>query len=339
MSDNGFDSEVKSKLAQVISDLKNSGKIGAEDVQGMRMLVFGDGYISISEAEALFDLNANCYPRDVSWNLFFIEALTDFMVRQVEPSGYVTVENSGWLISMISKDGCVESDTELDLLINILDQAKWSPESLVSFALNQVKQAVIEGDGPIAKQNNLVRGFVGETEVNLLRKILYAFGVDGGLAITKTEAEILFDINDATADAENHPNWSDLFVKAIANHIMSGSGYAVPNRQEALRREVWLDSEDTTGGFLSKMISRGGTRIFESYVEQSPEEAALARLEEQRLEIITGEKITGSEAAWLIDRIGRDGIFHENEKALLIFIKEESPDLHPSLKPLLEKAA
>ncbi len=339
MSFNGSDSEVKSKLAKVLSDLKDSGKIGAEDVQKMRMIVFGNGHVSVDEAVALFDLNDTCYPRDVSWNEFFIEALTDYVVQQSEPSGYVTAENSQWLISMIAKDSHVESDSGMELLINILDKAKWSPESLVTFALDQVKNAVIKGQGPIANGHHLIPGVVGQSEVNLLRKILYAFGGDGNLAITKNEAEVLFDINDATADAQNHPSWSDLFVKAIANHIMSGSGYRVPSREEALKNEAWLDSEETTAGFLAKMFEGGFSKIFEVYTEQSREEAALARLEEQRLEIITGEKITRSEAEWLIDRIGRDGDVHENEKAVLRFLRDNSPDLHPSLKPLLEKVA
>ena len=49
--------------------------------------------------------------------------------------------------------------------------------------------------------------------------------------------------------------------------------------------------------------------------------------------------IEDQEAQWLIDRISHDGRMHENEKALLRFLREESPDIHPSLKPWLEKVA
>ena len=34
-----------------------------------------------------------------------------------------------------------------------------------------------------------------------------------------------------------------------------------------------------------------------------------------------------------------DGVIHENERALLRFLKEESPDIHPSLRTLLDTAA
>ena len=38
---------------------------------------------------------------------------------------------------------------------------------------------------------------------------------------------------------------------------MCASGYSVPSRQEALRRERWLGERDGTPGFISKMVSGG----------------------------------------------------------------------------------
>jgi hypothetical protein len=51
------------------------------------------------------------------------------------------------------------------------------------------------------------------------------------------------------------------------------------------------------------------------------------------------EVVTSDEVRWLADRIGRDGVIHENERALLVFLREESPDIHPSLRTLLDTAA
>jgi hypothetical protein len=50
------------------------------------------------------------------------------------------------------------------------------------------------------------------------------------------------------------------------------------------------------------------------------------------------EAIDEAEAAWLLKRIGEDGIIHDCEKALLAFIVENSPKVHPSLVPLFERA-
>ena len=70
-----------------------------------------------------------------------------------------------------------------------------------------------------------------EILLELLRRMLYAFGGDGNVAVTRAEAEVLFDINDATADAEPNPAWTDLFVKAIANVVMAASGQQPPNQR------------------------------------------------------------------------------------------------------------
>ena len=39
-------------------------------------------------------------------------------------------------IERISRDGRVETKTELELLVNVLDKARWAPQSLVRFALD-----------------------------------------------------------------------------------------------------------------------------------------------------------------------------------------------------------
>jgi len=49
--------------------------------------------------------------------------------------------------------------------------------------------------------------------------------------------------------------------------------------------------------------------------------------------------VTAEEAEWLARRMGRDGALHQNEKALLRFIRDESPAVHPSLQTLIASAA
>jgi len=322
-----------------VQEIANKQSISADDVLTLRREVFGDGIVSEAEAELLFRLNENCPKQDPKWVEFFLEGLTDFVVHQAEPDGYVSESNANWLIERVGKDGRVDTETELELLVKVVDTAKSSPEHLVAYALEQVKVGVLEGEGPIARNRELQPGVIGEAEVDLLRRILYAFGGDGNIAITRAEAEILFDLNDATVEAENHPAWSDLFVKAVANFLMAASDYVVPTRQEALRHEDWLDEEqDGIGGFMSKMLSGGLKGIWHAY-RQDEDVERYARLFGRENMIKHSEKISGVEADWLANRIGRDGQFHENEKALIEFIKTESPNIHPTLKPLLERVA
>ena len=65
----------------------------------------------------------------------------------------------------------------------------------------------------------------------------------------------------------------------------------------------------------------------------------LARLEHQRIEIITNEAITEAEAGWLCERIGRDGRLTPNEAALVAYLKQESPAMHPDLQAAVDRLA
>ena len=45
-----------------------------------------------------------------------------------------------------------------------------------------------------------------------------------------------------------------------------------------------------------------------------------------------------TEANWLIEHIMKDGEQNDNERALLRFLRDECPDLHPSLKRMVDAA-
>ncbi len=321
-----------------VDDIIARGSVGDMDVQRLRALYYMDGVIGPEEADALFRINDACRAQATPWTDLFVEALTDYVVNQAQPEGYVTAQNASWLIDKIGRDGIVKSNSELELLVNVLDKARWSPASLVSFALEQVKHAVISGEGPLRAGGALEAGRITGAEIDLLRRILFAFGGDGSIAVTRAEAEILFDINDACAQAPANAAWSDLFVKAIANVVMGASGYKVPSREDALRRERWLEERGELS--LSNMLAgmtRGLAGVWGGYREQSSEERAIARLERQRIEIVTNEAITEGEVEWLAERIGRDDKLTESERALLMFLRRESPNVHPKLQSLLER--
>ena len=50
------------------------------------------------------------------------------------------------------------------------------------------------------------------------------------------------------------------------------------------------------------------------------------------------QAIDADEAAWLIDRIERDDVLHDNERALLEYIKSRATSVHASLTPLFERS-
>lgn len=308
-------------MPEALARMSKAGRISAEDVLAMRRQVFTDGVVQSHEAEWLFALNDACHDCAPAWREFFVEALVDYTVNQAEPHGYVSPENADWLIDRISRSGRVETPSELELLVETLEQARSSPDNLAGFALAQVRRGVVEGGA-----------CVGKAEVELLRRILYASGGAGNIAVTRAEAEALFDINDNTRAADNDPAWADLFVKAIANHLLAGHGHAVPPREVALARARWLD--EPGGGFFRSMAS-GLSSLWQGYREPDAEEA---RAERQLAAIRSAERLDAGEARWLAGRLGRYGELRDHEMALIHFLAEESPDIDPALAPLLEKA-
>ncbi len=325
----------------LVDEIVRRGSIKDVDVLRLRSAVHGDGIISAEDAEALLKLNEACPVQDAAWPEFFIETLTDYLVNQAQPEGYLTIDGAKWLIGRVSKDDTVARKTELDLIVNVLDKSRWSPVSLSRFALAQVRRAVVEGDGPLRAGQTVEKGRISEPEVELVRRILYAFGGDGNVAVTRAEAEVLFEINDAIINPAANPAWTDLFVKAVTNVVMAASGQAVPTREEAMRRDAWFAErgELSPKSLIAAMVTSSIDAVRSAYQEQSPEERALARLEHQRIEIITNEVITQAEAGWLCERIGRDGHVTPNEAALIAYLKKESPNIHPDLLARVERLA
>ncbi|TPJ34362.1 hypothetical protein [Mesorhizobium sp. B2-8-3] len=329
-------------MSAPVAGLTSKNKITAEDVTMLRREVFADGVVGRGEAEALFALDQTARDKCGEWAPFFVEAVTDYIVHQEKPEGYVSEQNADWLVRTISRDGMVDSRTELELLVHVLEEAKSSPGQLSAYALEQVAHAVIDGKGPLMLGGDLVPGLIATAEVDLLRRILYAYGGDGNIAITKAEAEILFRINDRTAAAENDPSWNDLFVKAIANYVMCSAGYEPPTREVALRHETFLDeAAPTLGGFFGRMVSGGLAGILGAYQSPGDIEAEWeARNRATEALARRAETIDASEAEWLTERVGGgQRPLRDNERALLTLIRHASPEIHPALKPLLDKVA
>ena len=69
------------------------------------------------------------------------------------------------------------------------------------------------------------------------------------------------------------------------------------------------------------------------------DEASAARNQAMELEERRAETVEANEASWLVERIGRDGVLHENERALVAYLKQESPYVDPTLESLFEKVA
>ena len=329
------------QLNNAMASMAKKSSLSADDVLAMRQEVFADGLVDRAEADALFAIDRSIKDKASEWPDFFIEAITDYLVMVEVPKGYISEYNAAWVIRAVSSDGVVDAKVELEMLMRCMEKATSMPASLSAFALRQVQKLVVEGVGPLAEGRDSTPGVVTADDVKLMRRVLYAYSGQGGLGISRPEAEVLFDINDQTAEAQNDPAWTDLFSKAIAFSLMASISHVAESREEALRREEWLaDTSVSATDFMASVFS-GGLRQFgkKMVANNSIQEAYRQRNEAFEKENATSEKVDAVEAEWLVERIGRDGKLHANEIALIEFLKQESDALHPSLQPLLNKVA
>lgn len=317
----------------LIDDIRRNNRMSDDDLLKIRRAFGRDLVLTTPEADILFGLNS-VSDKPEGWAPYFTSVLAAYVDDREAPDDYVSESSAAWLIGRISEDGVVETETELKLLLNVLKLARHVPDMLQEFALDQVRLAVLYGQGAVSNKM-LTPGLIGEAEVALLRSVLYAGSGDGGVGITRTEAEILFALNDATSGFANHPSWRMLFVHAIANYLMVISAPVVPTPSEALNRENWLKSES---GLFGHNIFGSFKALFDQRLEEKQSDGSGGYANLDLNEVARAEEIDLSEAKWLIDHLMRDDKQDENEAALLAFIKAECPDIDAALTPHLNAA-
>ena len=248
--------------------------------------------ISRAEAEALLSLDRTQKNSAASWRDFIADAIADHLMS-TEPAGIITPEKADWLITALAPSGVIETVTAIETLLRAMEAAREAPSSLAAFAIRQAQAAIIKGEGPaIGPRPHFSRVIDGE-DTALLYRILIAAGGADGVAVSREEAEALFDLHDATARSTNDPAFDGLFYRAIAHHALHASGEEVAPRQAAL----------APGGAL------------------------------------TNSAPNAEQAAWLSERIMRDGRPTMAELELLRFLGAEAPRPNLSIRRLLDSAA
>jgi hypothetical protein len=327
-------------LNEVFAQVRVSGEIGPEDALKARRSIYGGGPLSADRVETLLRIDEAADRADPAWQALLVEAGVDYLVHEREPVGVIDHAKAGWLLDRIAADGRIKTARELELCVRLLEVARSAPESLVVLALHQVRAAVVDGDGPLAGIADADPGRVSRHETDLVRRILFAAG-DGssaGEAISRAEAEVIFDINDAALGSNNDPQWPDLFVKTVANCVMAVSGYQAPPRQVALAADQVASngSRGAEGGGFFGHLAESLRHILDLYTPSHTRLWATPAADEDDQR---HESVDRGHAVWLARRIARDGVLDENEKALLRFIRDEAHTVHPALRELITQAA
>lgn len=133
-------------------------------------------------------------------------------------------------------------------IVAAIEQAPHLASGLAVLALEQVRRGVVTGEGETTRGRVHFSRTIDATDAAMCEMILIAGGGDTGKPVTREEAEILFDIHAAGCDREDNGHFDDLFIKAIAHHVLAAAGHVVPPRAAALARTTaigdWATPEE-----------------------------------------------------------------------------------------------
>jgi len=100
------------------------GEIAPEDVARLRRDIFGDGFITREEADALFALERATNAKCPAWTSFLVEAITDHIVWQSRPTGVVNEAQGEWLVARADEAASLNG---LAVLVNVIAEAHRVP--------------------------------------------------------------------------------------------------------------------------------------------------------------------------------------------------------------------
>jgi hypothetical protein len=227
-------------LAKLEAEIRENGWINADYVLRLRRAVYQDGSIDRDKAACLFRLNRRVLASDPAWAEFYVEALTDFFYWRNGSDSILTEDAERMLFEWLGPRPTVDDATELRLLLNLIFRTHCCSERFRSYVLKAVEHSVLSSDHALFGYADRRAGAIDKADVEVIRRLIYGSGSQRGMAISRVEAEFLFDLNRATAGADNDPAWRDLFVKAITMHILHGGDS--PDRVDE-QEAVWLSGQ------------------------------------------------------------------------------------------------
>ena len=325
--------------AAVAKSFVNGTAVPETAVQ-VRKVIYGHEPLRASDMDLVFEVARKAGPNPCrEWTQLFSEAVTDYLVRQAGPNGYISNGKASWLMAQFQKGGGICTKAEFAMLIDVMTSASGVPPALSAFALDEIKTAILNGRRGAFTDEDHPKGIVTKPDVEALRAVLFAATPGSACHITQEEAEVLFDIADATADGNADASFDDLFARAIANYLMAISLHA-QSASEELHREKWLDEREKLPGFFARIMGKASEMSFldtlKSPLELADEDMAKRNADDER-ERAESEMVTDAEAQWVLAHLTRDGKLSSAEKHLLTWLSAEGHALPASLKALVDQ--
>lgn len=328
------------EVSNLAARLAEAGQVSDGDVLALRNLVWREDGISLEMLDALFLVNDRCAPASPAWIDFFAEAVEHALLHQTPPPGFLDEDGARWLRAKIDRDGRVATLGEIELLVSILENAENAPESLKAYALAQIEATITSGVGPTRGPGPIRPNCVDDAEVQLLRRLIFAGGGEGAIIVGGQEADMLFRIKDAALHGQNTPDWLQLFVQGVGNHLMAHSDYRPLSREDAARLNAEMDaSTPSVAGFFRRMLPSdmlGRGTILDAFKSVFPHGDELFA---RPASAVGAATLTPVEAAWLKTHIAADGETDPFEKALMTFILDEVGNVPAPLSDLGRRRA
>jgi len=310
------------QFRELASQAAADGTISAEEVLSLRRVAWPDGVIDPAEAEAILVVNDHVADKSAEWTQFLCEAIVEFVVNGRQPKGYVDDATAQWLIERLDHDGRLDSVTELELIVRVLEKAFNAPDLLKRYVLDHIERAVLSNEGPTRADDIPPPGAISDAECRLLRRVIFASGGDGPARVSQAEAEMLFRLKDATLGSANGPEWERLFVQGVGNYLQGWQGAATLSRERAGELESFMNDRTSRVGKFFGRMAKVNAGTFAGAVHA----VTLGRDGPRR--DIAGEaraahEVTNAETLWLNARIDADDKVDALEQTLLDFIAEE----------------
>ena len=109
----------------IISAMILGRRVSGQDVAWLRREVFAGREVTQEAADELFAVARAGMDNAPEWKEFFVEMITEYVVRQPEPAGVVSEERAAWLLARVDECNSVEA---LAALINVLAEARSVPQ-------------------------------------------------------------------------------------------------------------------------------------------------------------------------------------------------------------------
>jgi hypothetical protein len=136
----------------------------------------------------------------------------------------------------------------LAALIATIEFSSIATGSDAAAALAIVRDGVITGEGPTTSGRVHFSRSLDARDADWCARILTARAINEA-AVSREEAQALFQIDEAAAERSDDGKFDDLLAKAILHHAASASGLPVPARAIALSPqtaiETWAPSRST----------------------------------------------------------------------------------------------